>query len=865
MPEQYPQQEGDRHNRQGEVDGSAPSSAPSQNSDEQKIYKQQYEQKIHDLEVQINGVREEMRAQGDEVQTILEQKINEVLKAIQNNVVPETMEISPMTMATSDVDSDAETISVAVEALEPTDEPPVTAVSPLANQQTPIAPSPVSTQTQPPALNEISDLSSSKITNDDDEMKARDNLEADLLFLAQQLQLDHPNYDHLNNHQPDDTELFSTNDASAAVENAVVENSAVEIDVDGDVDNFSDRLDAILNQPPITINAPQPKPFPQPTSTPDNPDNIETVPTVALPEPEVDVHEVTPEIKTTNIKATNIKATEPQIPEAIAPASSPVDQDTFFAAQIQAILQPQSALESQAIETSTAPDLGEENIPEEHIPEEHIPEEHIDPTEFFNQQIADILNASSTDSETTKPPQETAIPEAIAPEPIPAAQADFFANEIAAILNNASTATDPETEEPETAKQEPESKLTSFSEVIAPPVTQTSPEPRPKLEEIHQREQLRQLLKSDRISQVRQQHVVLHQQLQQVETSLHTTTPTLKDLLPLITTLLSLQAKSPANPTPTSTSTASAALSPTVNFKLQNFTPPKRIWMRAIATLAVLGLIPMGFYFARLRQEFNQEQAVAIALQSTPELALYRLKPDIRQQTLFLTGVLPTPGLKTQAEAIAAQTLPTYPLSNHIIVTQTPALSLTERQAEITKILTPLNQINGINVQTQLEGDRLTLTGTVLQAADIEAIILALKQIPGVDQMINNIQVETQPISIRLYFDHNATTIKPQDIAQKLPSIKQYLTRYPNIHLQILGYQHPTESSKDIALKRAQTAQLYLEDLGLDRRRITALGINQSPPNITNQDPIWLSRTILFDITIPNQTSLEPSAVETMP
>ena len=193
----------------------------------------------------------------------------------------------------------------------------------------------------------------------------------------------------------------------------------------------------------------------------------------------------------------------------------------------------------------------------------------------------------------------------------------------------------------------------------------------------------------------------------------------------------------------------------------------------------------------------------------------------------------------------------------------TSTLSPAARQAEITKILTPLNQVNGINVQTQLDGDRLTLNGTVLQAADIDTIIAAIAQTPGIDQIINNIKVETQPISTRLYFDQNATTIKPQDIAQKLPLIKQYLSRYPNIQLQILGYQHPTESPKDIALKRAQTVQLYLEDLGIDRRRITALGINQSPPNITNQDPIWLSRTVLFDITSFDQIPLDPAPVKT--
>ncbi|NJN72122.1 MAG: OmpA family protein [Limnothrix sp. RL_2_0] len=199
---------------------------------------------------------------------------------------------------------------------------------------------------------------------------------------------------------------------------------------------------------------------------------------------------------------------------------------------------------------------------------------------------------------------------------------------------------------------------------------------------------------------------------------------------------------------------------------------------------------------------------------------------------------------------MAASTLPSLELSNNIVIVD-PLLDPSLLDDEINNILNPLNAVNGIQVTHKLDGDRLSLDGTVIQEADINTIISALEKISGINQITNNIQVQSQPITTRLYFDQNSAAIKPDDVDQKLNHVKEFLQQHPNLNLRIIGYQHPSESANDVALKRAQSTQILLEDQGIDRRRIIALGINQSPPNITAEDPIWLSRTIIFEIPEP--------------
>ncbi len=452
--------------------------------------------------------------------------------------------------------------------------------------------------------------------------------------------------------------------------------------------------------------------------------------------------------------------------------------------------------------------------------------------DFFSAQISSILGGNDVpdDSiETTASPVHDS-----SPEPAPTSPPSY--------RQNPATAPNPTVEQTvETPSSTPQPPQT-YS-VPQPTYHPPSPPPQnlgsdPNLrvvaeDEATQINNLRNVLRDEDVVRLRQINNQLDYKLRQVEEYISASQQPLKDLLPLMTELVQLkiqEAKTPEIPKQPS--------------------PKQRkgiSWGGIFAFLILLLLVPLGFYGYLLRREYVLEQEVAIALATTPDLAVYRLKPDVRNNTLYLTGKLPTQTLSDQAEAIARSTVPALDLSNNILVVE-KSLTPQQRQAEIDKIIEPLNNINGIQVTTQLDGDRLTVDGTVLQSDDITAIIAALEQIDGIDQITNNIQIKTQPIGIRLYFDQNSAAVKPNDVDLKLSKVKEYLTQYPNINLRIMGYQHPTESATDVALKRAQSAQLLLQDQGIDRRRTIALGVNQSPPDITAEDPIWLSRTVIFDL-----------------
>ncbi|MGB3199958.1 MAG: OmpA family protein, partial [Nodosilinea sp.] len=108
-------------------------------------------------------------------------------------------------------------------------------------------------------------------------------------------------------------------------------------------------------------------------------------------------------------------------------------------------------------------------------------------------------------------------------------------------------------------------------------------------------------------------------------------------------------------------------------------------------------------------------------------------------------------------------------------------------------------------------------------------------------------------IPTRVYFDLNAAQVKANDIEEKLTLVKQYLQQNPRQRLTITGYALPEETASDtLALQRAQAVQLQLEDLGIDRRRLSATAAEGTPPDVAANEADWLRRTVLFEVATPD-------------
>ncbi|SKB15223.1 conserved hypothetical protein [Planktothrix sp. PCC 11201] len=272
------------------------------------------------------------------------------------------------------------------------------------------------------------------------------------------------------------------------------------------------------------------------------------------------------------------------------------------------------------------------------------------------------------------------------------------------------------------------------------------------------------------------------------------------------------------------------------------------------SVLLSLILIPWGIYQYRQHNFRQLETTLITALGVEPELSIYTFKVKAQDQTLVLEGKVPTARLKDKVEKIAQQTAPNFQINNRIIAVKVPPDPI-KVATEVKQMATIMNQISGISISAHYQNFQVNLKGKVIKSEDIQKITQAFKKIEGVDSVIANLTVQPLPIATRIYFNFGSAELVLKDIRGKLVPLAQYLKRYPDLKLQIIGYSHEQEKSRkhpDLALERAQTIQNVLEDLGIDRRRIETVGKIERPEGVDLNQEVWLSQTVLFEI-IPLQ------------
>ncbi|VXD20772.1 conserved hypothetical protein [Planktothrix serta PCC 8927] len=274
-----------------------------------------------------------------------------------------------------------------------------------------------------------------------------------------------------------------------------------------------------------------------------------------------------------------------------------------------------------------------------------------------------------------------------------------------------------------------------------------------------------------------------------------------------------------------------------------------------VSVLLSLILIPWGIYQYRQMNLRQLETTLSKLLASEPELAIYPLQVKAQGKILELGGKVPSTRLKEKVTAIAQTTAPNFKIDNQIIAVKVPPDPM-QTAAEVQRMTTLLNQISGISISADYQSPQVTLKGKVIKSEDIGKITQAFKKIAGVNSVVANLTVQPLPIASRIYFNFGSAELALKDLRGKLRPLAQYLKRYPDLKLRIIGYSHQQEKSRkhpNLALERAQTIQNILEDLGIDRRRMETVGKTERPGGVDeNQEP-WLSQTVLFEI-IPLQS-----------
>jgi outer membrane protein OmpA-like peptidoglycan-associated protein len=279
-----------------------------------------------------------------------------------------------------------------------------------------------------------------------------------------------------------------------------------------------------------------------------------------------------------------------------------------------------------------------------------------------------------------------------------------------------------------------------------------------------------------------------------------------------------------------------------------------------IAMLAILGaiIIPLGFIGYRSYIAGQIEAKTAEALDGVPELSIYQIIPQVDRDELTLNGRLPNEYLRQQAETVARQTAPDWTIKNQILAVDIPADPI-RTAGEVERVAWIYNQKPGVAIAAthDFNSKAIAVTGIVTEVADVEQLTQALKQIPGITTITSTVQI--RPIlETRLYFDLNSSSINSGENISKLKLVRQFLDRNPGVHLKIIAHTDNTGEAKrnqQLSLQRAQIVRQALMTEGVNPSRLQIQTSLIPPPGITPQQPLWLSRSVRFEIFIPSSKS----------
>ncbi|MEG4346387.1 OmpA family protein [Microcoleus sp. A003_D6] len=275
--------------------------------------------------------------------------------------------------------------------------------------------------------------------------------------------------------------------------------------------------------------------------------------------------------------------------------------------------------------------------------------------------------------------------------------------------------------------------------------------------------------------------------------------------------------------------------------------PPIALAAISLAALSLI-LIPWGIHQHRRSIDGSLAANAALALASTPELAVYRLNAGVEGNTLKLTGQLPNAQLRAKAAKIAASTAPNLKLENKIVAVDVPPDPVLAA-AEVQRITAVLNRLSGVSISSRYGDRKVTVEGTVRDGADAQKIAQSLKQIPGVQSVISTIKLDPLKITTRIYFQQGTATLD-STYGETIASVKKFMDQYPQKQIKIIGHSDRTgelATNQRLSLRRASAVRDALVRQGADPKRLVAIGSPNPPSGLEPNQPLLLSRCVLFE------------------
>lgn len=286
----------------------------------------------------------------------------------------------------------------------------------------------------------------------------------------------------------------------------------------------------------------------------------------------------------------------------------------------------------------------------------------------------------------------------------------------------------------------------------------------------------------------------------------------------------------------------------------QKSSSPILLWL----LIFVLGLIfiPWGINSYRARIARLLEQFTAVQLDAAPELSVYRLEPTVKQGKLIVRGRVPDDYLRDRAQTILQEIANQNKLEvdNQIVAVQVPVYpSLIA--GEVQRLTNLFNQQPKVAIKALYQPKTLTINGFVLDESTRQTIGQAFRQIPGVEQVVFDIDRQLPIVKQRIYFNSGSSKLDFADNFAKINAVTELLQQYPQLHLQLIASNDAIGSSvinQNLNQKRCQSVKTALVARGIQSSRLVnnCNSFLQANYNQRNQAE-WFRRYVSFEPLIP--------------
>ncbi len=279
-------------------------------------------------------------------------------------------------------------------------------------------------------------------------------------------------------------------------------------------------------------------------------------------------------------------------------------------------------------------------------------------------------------------------------------------------------------------------------------------------------------------------------------------------------------------------------------FKEQKLKPPIAL---IFLLLIIIGSIAIPWSMVKHRNHLAKKivNKTTIALDANPDLSVYRIIPNLNNGKLILTGRVPDNYFKNKAEAVVMKVAPDLEIDNQIIAVNLPPNPTLTLQ-EIQRMTLVLNQKEGVNISSDYQNQTVTLKGIILNSNQAEEISQIFQNIPRVNHVISFLETRLPDLRLRIYFESNSTELKS---LSKIKAVKQFLEEYPEIDIQIIGYNDGIGNSltnQKLSRDRALTVENALISMGVNPARLHSTSSLEIPPEVSENQPLWLRRCVIF-------------------